>query len=83
MEAVAATLEAAVDNVAWSCSGAQCVGLGPKRLDSMMKECRKVSAAIGPLASFQRGGRELTSREVNTCNRLAGNAGYSLAGAAR
>ncbi|MFC3079861.1 hypothetical protein ACFODL_17300 [Phenylobacterium terrae] len=83
VEAVAASLETAVGEVAWTCVADRCVGVGPKRLDSMMKECRKVSAAVGPLASFERSGRKMSARDVSTCNRLAGTAGYNLAGAGR
>jgi hypothetical protein len=84
LEAVAASLQTAVGEVAWTCEGDTCTGVGPKsRVMSLMKECRKVSAAVGPLASYQRGGRALTPAEVNTCNRLAGNAGYAFAGAVR
>jgi hypothetical protein len=72
-----------VGDVAWTCTGERCAGVGPKRLDAMMKECRRVSEAVGPLASFQRGGRILTAREDATSNRLAGNSGYNLAGAGR
>lgn len=83
VEAVAASLETAVGEVAWTCVADRCVGVGPKRLDSMMRECRKVSAAVGPLASFERSGRKMSARDVSTCNRLAGTAGYNLAGAGR
>lgn len=83
VEAVAASLETAVDEVSWTCVGDRCVGTGPKRLDSMMRECRKVSAAVGPLASFERSGRKMSARDVATCNRLARTAGYNIAGAGR
>jgi hypothetical protein len=82
-QALAANLETAVGAVEWSCAAGRCVGLGPKTLDSLMKECRKVSVVVGPLTSYQRAGRALTPREMATCNRLAGNGGYSLAGATR
>ena len=36
-----------------------------------MKECRKVAAAIGPLASYNSRGRGMTVRNVAACNRLA------------
>ena len=38
VEAVAASLETAVGDVAWTCVGDRCVGRGPQRLDSIMKE---------------------------------------------
>jgi hypothetical protein len=84
LDAVAASLQTAVGDVSWTCEGNTCTGVGPKsQVVSLMKECRKVSAAIGPLTSYQRGGRALSVREIATCNRLAGNAGYAFAGAAR
>lgn len=81
-QTTAVSLEAAIGDVSWTCVGDRCVGTGPKRLDSMMKDCRRVAAAIGPLQTFERSGRRLTPRQVAACNRLAGEAGYVLAGGA-
>jgi hypothetical protein len=36
-----------------------------------MDECRKVAAVIGRLASFSSRGKELTKRDLDTCNRSA------------
>ncbi len=44
--------------------------LGYIGLDSLMKECRKVSTALGPLASYNSRGRVMTERNVAACNRL-------------
>lgn len=62
-----------VGEVEWSCEGDTCKGVSERRagLDSLMKECRKVSTALGPLASYSSRGREMTERNVAACNRLA------------
>jgi hypothetical protein len=67
---------ATIDGVAWRCDGDACVGVGERRsgLDSLMKECRKVAAAVGPITAYSSRGRSLTERNVATCNRLAAQA---------
>lgn len=62
-----------VEGVEWKCEGDTCKGTAERRagLDSIVKECRKVSAAIGPLTSYNSRGRVLTERNVAACNRLA------------
>lgn len=62
-----------VGDLEWTCDGDTCKGVSERRagLDSLMKECRKVSAAIGPLASYNSRGRVMTERNVAACNRLA------------
>ena len=61
-----------VGEVEWSCEGDTCKGVSERRagLDSLMKECRKVSRALGPLASYNSRGRVMTERNVAACNRL-------------
>ncbi len=61
-----------VEGVEWTCDGDACVGVADKRagLDSLMKECRKVAAAVGPLTSYSSRGRTLTAGNVAVCNRL-------------
>ena len=68
-----APLTVVVEGVEWKCDGDTCVGSSDRRagLDSFMKECRKVSAAVGPLASYTSRGRVLSERNIATCNRLA------------
>ncbi|UTP38677.1 hypothetical protein M9M90_15810 [Phenylobacterium sp. LH3H17] len=62
-----------VEGVEWTCAGDACVGVADKRvgLDSLMKECRKVAAAVGPLASYTSRGRILSAGNISVCNRLA------------
>ncbi len=70
---VSAPTSVVVEGVEWSCQGDTCTGSGERRtkLDSFMKECRKVSTALGPLAAYTSRGLELTDRNVAACNRLA------------
>jgi hypothetical protein len=72
-KAVAAPSEVQVDGVTWRCEGAKCVGRAERRstLDSQVKECRKVAAALGELTAYTSRGREMTKGSVSTCNRLA------------
>lgn len=65
-----------VDDVTWRCEGAACVGVAERRsgLDSLMKECRKVAAEIGPITAYSSRGRTLSERNVAVCNRLAAKA---------
>mgnify|MGYP000061766728 CR=1 FL=1 len=67
---------AVVGEATWRCEGEVCVGTAERRagLDSQMKECRKVAAAVGPLAAYASRGRAMSERNVATCNRLAGQA---------
>lgn len=72
-KAVAAPSEMTVDGVTWKCEGTKCTGKADRRstLDSQIKECRKVAAALGELAAYTSRGREMTKGSVETCNRLA------------
>jgi hypothetical protein len=75
-EAVLATpigepMETTLDGVTWRCEGDKCVGTADywSSLDSHMKECRKVAAALGTLSSYTSRGRTMTSRNIGSCNR--------------
>ena len=72
-KAVAAPSEVNVDGVTWKCEGDKCQGRAERRstLDSQIKECRKVSEALGELTAYTSRGREMTKNAVDTCNRLA------------
>ena len=72
-KAVAAPAEVQVDGVTWRCEGVKCIGRAERRstLDSQVKECRKVAAALGELTGYTSRGREMTKGSVDTCNRLA------------
>lgn len=73
---VASVSVAEVDGVQWRCEGEVCTGAGERKttLDSLMKACRKVSAALGPLAAYESRGREMTPGALKACNRAAGPA---------
>jgi hypothetical protein len=70
---VAAPSETQVDGVTWHCEADKCTGQADNRstLDSHMKECRKVAAALGELTSYKSRGREMTQSSVKSCNRAA------------
>lgn len=71
--AVSSATDKDVDGVAWRCEADKCVGKAERRnsLDSYMKECRKVAAALGKLTRFYSRGREMDPRDLETCNRAA------------
>ncbi len=71
--AVPSATDKDVDGVQWRCEGDKCVGKAERRssLDSYMKECRKVAAGLGKLTRFYSRGREMSSRDLDNCNRAA------------
>ena len=71
--AVQSAADKDVDGVTWRCEGDKCVGKAERRnsLDSHMKECRKVAAALGKLTRFYSRGRQMSARDLDNCNRAA------------
>ena len=71
--AVPSAADKDVDGVTWHCEGDKCVGKAERRssLDSYMKECRKVAGALGKLTRFYSRGREMSSQDLENCNRAA------------
>ncbi len=71
--AVQSATDKDVDGVTWRCEGDKCIGKAERRnsLDSYMKECRKVAAALGKLTRFYSRGREMSPRDLDNCNRAA------------
>jgi hypothetical protein len=65
--------EATINGVAWRCEGDQCSGYAVRRagVDGLVKECKRVAAVVGPIASYKSRGRELTAGQVRACNRGA------------
>jgi hypothetical protein len=65
--------EETIAGVAWRCDGDACVGEARVRpnLDGVVRECRKVVAVVGPVASYRTSGRQLTDGELKACNRAA------------
>ena len=66
--------EAVVSGVSWKCEGADCAGVAERysSLDSRMKECKKVAAALGPLAGYTTRGIEMSKGDLTICNKAAG-----------
>lgn len=62
-----------VNGVAWSCEADRCQGQADRfsSFDSHMKECRKVAAALGPLASYSSRGLVMRKGSLGVCNRAA------------
>ena len=73
VSATSAPREDVIAGVAWRCEGDACVGGAPRRtnLDGVVRECRKVVAVVGPVASYKTGGRQLSDGELKACNRAA------------
>ena len=71
--AVTSPTEQSVDGVSWKCEADKCVGQADNysSLDSFLRECRKVSAALGPLSSYSSRGREMSGGDLTACNRGA------------
>jgi hypothetical protein len=64
--------QAVISGVAWRCEGDACQGAGTKaNLDGLVRECKKVVAVIGPVASYASRGRELTAGQLRACNKAA------------
>jgi len=65
--------EATIAGVAWRCEGEQCFGQASRRsgVDGLVKECKRVAAVVGPVASYKSRGRELTAGQIRACNRGA------------
>jgi hypothetical protein len=65
--------EETIAGVAWRCEGDQCQGSADRKanLDGLVRECKKVVAVVGPVASYRSGGRELSDGQVRACNKAA------------
>lgn len=72
-KAVDAPSDVTIDGVTWHCENEKCKGRAERRstLDSQIKECRKVAAAVGELTAYTSRGREMSKSSVETCNRIA------------
>ena len=81
---VSQATSANVNGVDWRCDGDTCTGSAERvsGVDGFMRECRKVSEALGPLASYSSNGRAMSGPNLNSCNKLA-EAGRSKAVASK
>lgn len=68
----AAAAEQTISGVAWKCDGDACVGRADySGLDGLVRQCRKVAAAFGPVVAYRSGGREAGAGELKACNAAA------------
>ena len=68
---VAQPTDATIKGMTWHCENTKCVGAAWSGVDSFVKRCSTVSAALGPISGFRHGGRSADKSEIATCNRLA------------
>lgn len=68
-----ASASTTINGIEWKCDADACVGVGKRdqSIDSFMRECRKVSTAVGPFSAYASNGRVMSSGDLNACNRLA------------
>ena len=66
-------VEQTIAGANWRCDGDACQGEAARKgnLDGLVRECRKVVAVIGPVASYRSGARELTDGQLRACNKSA------------
>jgi hypothetical protein len=71
--ATAVPVEQTIGGAAWRCDGDQCQGAAARKgnLDGVVRECKKVVAVIGPVASYRSGVRELSDGQLRACNKAA------------
>lgn len=68
----AVPVEQTIGGAAWRCDGDLCQGAAARKgLDGVVRECRKVVAVIGPVASYKSGSRELSDGQLRACNKAA------------
>lgn len=68
----AAPAQQTINGVAWACDGAACVGEAAHgTLDGLVRQCKKVAAAFGPVTAYASGGREADKSQLKACNRAA------------
>jgi len=68
-----APVEQTIGGASWRCDGDACQGAATRKgnLDGLVRECKKVVAVIGPVASYKSGARELSEGQVRACNKAA------------
>lgn len=65
-------VEQTIGGASWRCDGDACEGSAARKgLDGVVRECKKVVAVIGPVASYRSGARELTDGQLRACNKGA------------
>lgn len=74
-------VSATISGASWRCEGDACVGERTlPTLDSPMRECRKVAAALGAVVSFTSDGQKFDAGDLKSCNVAAKTAGSAITG---
>src|SRR5581483_9120794 len=74
-------VSATISGATWHCDAAACVGeRSLPTLDSPMRECRKVAAQLGVLASFKSDGQTFDAGDLKACNTAAKDGGAASTG---
>lgn len=73
VSALSSPHEQVIGGANWRCEGDQCQGAADRKgnLDGLVRECKKVVAVVGPVASYRSGGRELSDGQIRACNKGA------------
>jgi hypothetical protein len=73
LNAATAPREETISGAAWRCDGDACVGAAAHKgnVDGVVRECKKVVAVIGPVASYRTQGRQLDDGQLRACNKDA------------
>ena len=73
VNATSAPLQETIAGAAWRCEGDACIGTAARKgnLDGLVRECKKVVAVVGPVASYKSGVRVLDEGQLRACNRGA------------
>jgi hypothetical protein len=71
--ALPAATDTEIDGVSWHCKAEKCTGTVVRRQSrgSRLEECRRVATVLGKLASYSSRGKEMSSRDLENCNRGA------------
>ena len=82
---VAARSETLINGVTWTCEGDACTGYAARYLsmDGLVRECKQVAAALGPLATYEARGRTADRTTLKLCNSAASTAASGAAPAAK
>jgi len=73
LNGASAPSEQTIAGAAWRCEGDACIGTAARKsnLDGVVRECKKVVAVVGPVASYKSGARVLDEGQLRACNRGA------------
>ena len=71
--ALPATADVEIDDLNWHCAADKCAATAVVgvRSGSRLDQCKKLAAALGKVASFSSQGKEMSKRDLDSCNRVA------------